>query len=258
VTDHQSLIRSEFTRQAATIDSAIFFTDSEILARIRKAAALTRGLRALDVACGPGIVAEALAQDAGEVIACDITPEMLARASQRFTRAGLANVRCVPGNAEALPFEDASFDAVFTRSSLHHFERPELPLREMARVLRPSGRAVIMDVSSSGDPEESALHNALERLRDPSHVRMLPEGELLALIDGAGLEVKTITGWANHHEFDEWASIANAPERVAPLKIIMTALAKAGVYAGIGLRLEDGKLLFEHHPLLVVAERKRV
>jgi hypothetical protein len=53
-------------------------------------------------------------------------------------------------------------------------------------------------------------------------------------------------------------SIANAPERVAPLRIIMTALAKAGVHAGIGPRLEDGKLLFEHHPLLVVAERKCV
>ncbi len=255
--DHQTLIRNEFTRQAETIDSATFFTDAGILKRIREAAALTRSTRALDVACGPGIVAEALAQDAGEVIACDITPEMLSRASRRFARAGLANVRCVPGKAEALPFDDDSFDVVFTRSSLHHFPAPALALREMVRVLRASGRAIIMDVTSSEDPEESALHNALEMLRDPSHVRMLPKSELLAHIQAAGLEVKTITGWTNHQELAAWLKIANAPERDGTLRTIMTALAKAGVRAGINLRLEDDKLLFDHHPLLVVAEKKR-
>jgi ubiquinone/menaquinone biosynthesis C-methylase UbiE len=256
LSDHQQVIRSEFSRQAETMDSAIFFTDAGILDRIRKAAALTREQRAIDVACGPGIVAEVLAQDAGEVIACDITPEMLARAAQRFERAGLTNARCIPGTAESLPFDDGSFDVVFTRSSIHHFPNPDLALREMVRVMRPSGRVIIQDVTSSEVVEESALHNALERVRDPSHVRMLPESELLAHIRDAGLEVDAITGWTNHHELDEWLKIANAPDRDKPLRIIMRALAEAGVRAGINLRLEADKVLFDHHPLLVVAKQK--
>jgi ubiquinone/menaquinone biosynthesis C-methylase UbiE len=255
VVDHQKLIRSEFTRQAETMSSAKYFTDAGILARIREAAGLTRGLRALDVACGPGIVAEALAQDAGEVIACDITPQMLARASQRFSSAGLDHVRCVLGKAEVLPFPDATFDVVFTRSSLHHFPRPAAALREMARVLRKPGRAVIMDTTSSEDAEESALHNALEMLRDPSHVRMLPGSELLAQVKAAGLDVKSAAGWTNHQELEAWLRTANAPERAGPLRTIMATLARAGLRAGINLRLEGDRLLFDHHPLLIVAEK---
>src|SRR4029079_3322625 len=126
----------------------------------------------LDVACGPGIVVEALARDAGGVVGCDLTPEMLEKARQRCAAAKLTNVRFVPGRAEALPFEDAEFDVVVSRSALHHFLDPAATLREMARVLRPGGRMVTVDVMASEDPAEAALHNALEILRDPSHVRM--------------------------------------------------------------------------------------
>jgi ubiquinone/menaquinone biosynthesis C-methylase UbiE len=254
--DHETLVLNEFSRQAAMMDSARFFNDADILARIREAAALTRQSRALDVACGPGIVAEALAHDAGEVVACDITPEMLARASRRFAKASLTNVRCVLGKAEKLPFDDGSFDAVLNRSALHHFPRPGVALSEMARVLRASGRVIIVDVMSSEDAEESALHNALETLRDPSHIRMLAKSELLAHLQSAGLEAKSIVEWTNQRELDEWLNITNAPERAGPLRAIMTGLAKAGVRAGINLRLEGDKLRFEHHPLLVVAQKK--
>ncbi len=254
--NHQTLVRDEFSRQAEVMATATLFNDERILARIREAAGLTRQSRALDVACGPGIVAVALAQDAGEVVACDITPEMLARAARRCAEAGLTNVRCMLGQAEELPFDDGVFDAVVARSALHHFPRPGIALGEMARVLRPSGRVVIVDVMSAENPEDSALHNALEILRDPSHVRMLAKSELFAHLQDAGLEVQTVAEWINHREFGEWLKIANAPERVAPLRVIMSALAKAGVHAGIELRLEGGNLLFEHHPLLVVAVKK--
>ncbi len=255
--DHQTLVRDEFTRQAETLDQGAVFNDARVLARIREAAALTRQLRALDVACGPGIVVEALAQDAGEVIGCDITPEMLARAKWRFAAAGLSNARCMLGKAEELPFDNESFDAVVNRSALHHFRRPAVALREMARVLRPSGRVIIVDVMSAEDPEESSLHNALEILRDPSHIRMLAKSELLAHLREAGLEAKSIVEWTNHREFDEWMKVANAPERIAPLRTIMAALAKAGVRAGVNLRIEQNKILFDHHPTLVVAEKRR-
>ena len=82
-TAHQHRIQEEFTRQADTMAAAAVFTDQEILDRIRQAAALTPRSRVLDLACGPGIVAEALARDAGDVVALDLTPTMVARAQRR-------------------------------------------------------------------------------------------------------------------------------------------------------------------------------
>ena len=137
----------------------------------------------LDVACGPGLVTAALARRAREVVAVDLTPERLRRARQRCAAAGLTNVEFRQGSVTELPFDDGSFDAVVTRLSIHHFAEPTRPLKEMARVLRPGGRFVVADVISSEQPDESALHNAIEMLRDrrmcaccrvPSCCRRLP------------------------------------------------------------------------------------
>jgi ubiquinone/menaquinone biosynthesis C-methylase UbiE len=250
---HDNLIRTEFSRQADTMAQAAVFNDAAILERIRQAAQLDQRSRALDVACGPGIVVEALARDAAEVVGCDITPQMLAKAEQRCTAAGLKNVRFVPGRAEALPFHDAEFDVVVSRSALHHFLDPAATLREMARVLKPGGRMVTVDVMASESSVEAALHNALEILRDPSHVRMLPRTELHRHLENAGLRVESCTRWVNHREAGEWLKITNAPERIGPLKVVMAELARRGASAGINLRLDEEKILFEHSPALTVA-----
>ena len=254
--DHDQLIQSEFSRQAAAMATAAIFNDANVLARIRDAARLTQSSRVLDVACGPGIVAEALAPGAGEVVGCDITPEMLEKARERCTKAGLANTRFTPGRAEALPFPDAAFDVVVSRSAVHHFPDPPAAFREMARAVKPGGRVITVDVQSSESSEDAALHNALEILRDPSHVRMLPKSELHRALADAGLVIDEAISWTNHREFSEWMKITAAPERIAPLEIVMAALARRGASAGIGLRLQDGKMRFEHTAALTVAVKR--
>jgi SAM-dependent methyltransferase len=154
-----------------------------------------------------------------------------------------------------LPFADASFDCVVTRLSLHHFADPAPPLKQMARVLRPGGRFVVADVISSEDPDESALHNAVETLRDPSHVRMLPSSELLRLVAGAGLEVESQSTWDIHREFEEWVRIVDDPGRVAPLRTVVRTLARVGQHAGFGLALEGEDVVFFHRWHLVVARK---
>jgi len=252
-TAHQLRIRDEFTRQADSMAAAVVFTDQEILDRIRQAAALTPQSRVLDLACGPGIVAVALARDAGGVVALDLTPTMVSRARSRCAEAGLDNVHCVLSQGETLPFADASFDVVVNRSAVHHFPDPTSILAEVARVLRPGGRLVVSDVVSSEDAEESALHNALEVLRDPSHVRMLPESELRGQLDRVGLVVQSSLTWINQREFNEWIRITNSPERMAALQPIMSALARAGIHAGVNLRAESEEVRFDHHTLLLIA-----
>ena len=235
------------------MSAAPIFNDETVLARMRQAAALVPGSRVLDVGCGPGIVAESLSGEAGEVVGCDLTPEMLNKARERCQVAGLSNVSFVAGRAESLPFEDGSFDAIVSRSAVHHLPEPLPALQEMARVVRRGGRVVTVDVTSADLAADAALHNALEVLRDPSHARMLSRDELHAALARAGLGFESCTEWINHREFGEWLKITSAPERSGPLKVIMSALANHGAGAGIDLRLEDGKLLFEHHAALTVA-----
>jgi ubiquinone/menaquinone biosynthesis C-methylase UbiE len=251
--DHLQRVQQEFTRQASQFATAAAVTHRDLVERFANAVPTDAGASILDVACGPGIITAALAPRVREVVAFDLTPEMLTKARQRCAEAGLTNVTFREGSATDLPFPDGSFDTVVTRLSIHHFQAPQRPLSEMARVLKPGGTLVVADVISSEEPDESALHNAIEIMRDPSHVRMLPASELAALIEGAGLTVVHRATWDEAREFEEWASIVDDPDRVAPLRTVVRTLAGLGQHAGTGLSLADGKLGFFHRWHLIVA-----
>jgi SAM-dependent methyltransferase len=115
---------------------------------VAKAAGVSPGMRVLDVGCGTGALALAAAGIVGadgEVVGLDPNPEMLAVASAKPVP-----VRWVPGRAEALPFEEASFDAVASQFAMMFFEDHAAALREMHRVVRP-GRWVAVAVCGALD-----------------------------------------------------------------------------------------------------------
>jgi ubiquinone/menaquinone biosynthesis C-methylase UbiE len=253
--DHLQRVRQEFTRQASQFAAAAAVTRADLVQRFVEAVPADATSVILDVACGPGIITAALAPRAREVVAFDLTPEMLTKARQRCAEANLTNVTFREGSATDMPFPDASFDAVVTRLSVHHFQDPRRPLAEMARVLKPGGAFVLADVVSSETQQESALHNAIEILRDPSHVRMLPASELLGLIETAGLAIEHRTTWDEQREFEEWARIVDDPDRVAPLRTVVRTLASLGQHAGTGLAVADGRITFFHRWHLIVARK---
>jgi len=254
-TDHLERVRQEFTRQAGTFAASAAIADDALTARFVDAMGEAGRGRILDVACGPGIVTAALAAEAREVVAFDITPEMLRRAERRCADAGLTNVTFKEGNATHLPFPDGIFDGVVTRLSVHHFQEPRRVVDEIARVLRPGGTFVLADVVSSENEDESALQNAIEILRDPSHTRMLPQSELLSMVEGAGFDVASHVSWDRPREFEEWMGIINDATRVGPIRTVVHALAGAGRTAGMGLSLVDGGIEFFHRWILVVARK---
>jgi ubiquinone/menaquinone biosynthesis C-methylase UbiE len=133
------------------------------------AATAPPGGRVLEIGCGPGHLAIRMAAEHGlAVTGLDLDPAMIERAQANAADAPSTNPEpdFVVGDAAALPFADASFDAVVSTLSMHHWEDSAAALAEIARVLRPGGQALIWDLGSSaplhrhvGDPMEH-LHDA--------------------------------------------------------------------------------------------------
>jgi ubiquinone/menaquinone biosynthesis C-methylase UbiE len=151
--DHSARTRREFAQQAGNFASSAAITAQAHVRRLDDPIGVAAQGRVLDIACGPGIVTAELAGIARDVVALDLTPEMLLKARERCAKAGRTNVHFEEGTANALPFDDASFDAVVTRLSFHHFVEPQRVLTEMQRVLKPLGLLAVADVVAAEDRE---------------------------------------------------------------------------------------------------------
>jgi demethylmenaquinone methyltransferase/2-methoxy-6-polyprenyl-1,4-benzoquinol methylase len=120
-----------------------FGTDGGWRRAAAAACALAPGASALDVACGTGRLTEELARAAGaqgRVVGVDFSPRMLQEARRRRPK-----LEWVEGDALSLPFPRASFDAATIAFGLRNLARPERGLAEMARVVRPGGRLVVLE-----------------------------------------------------------------------------------------------------------------
>ena len=141
--------------------------------------------RALDVGTGAGALAFALAPLVREVVGLDPVPELLELARARAR----PNTEFVEGDGTALPFPDASFDLGGTHRTLHHVATPERIVAELARVTRPGGHVLVVDQLAPDDTAAAAVLHEFETTRDPSHARLLTDGELRELFAANGLEL---------------------------------------------------------------------
>jgi SAM-dependent methyltransferase len=134
-------------------------------------AALREGERALDVACGTGVVARLAAAQVGArggVVGLDLNAGMLARA-RAWAPAQGAVVSWHEGDAAAMPFDAQTFDAVLCQAGFQYFTDRRQAAREMRRVLKPGGRLVaVVWRALAHSPGFAALERALERHVGPA------------------------------------------------------------------------------------------
>ena len=135
----------------------------------------------LDVACGAGHVVEEVAPWVRQVVGVDLTRALLTLGAGRLRDRGITNVLLQEGDAAHLPFLDESFDLVCCRAALHHFPDPAGPVAEMARVCRPGGRVVVLDMVATSAAVRDAFDD-LHRHVDPSHAGVLLAAELTELV----------------------------------------------------------------------------
>ncbi len=212
MTDEQgtAAARMQYGRQAAAYTTSPSHARGADLGRLIELLAFAGSERAIDVATGTGHTALAIAPHCAEVIGVDPTPEMLREAQAVAEARGVRNVRWVLGQAEHLPFEDASCDVVTVRRAPHHFQSIPAALAEMRRVLRPGGKLGLVDQITPDDPAGAELLERMERRRDPSHVRALSVAEWRRVLAEAGFTVQ-------HVEVDEEVmSLADYLDRAAP------------------------------------------
>jgi demethylmenaquinone methyltransferase/2-methoxy-6-polyprenyl-1,4-benzoquinol methylase len=138
--------------------------------RVVKEARPQAGESALDLCCGTGDIALGLARKGAEVTGLDFSEEMLKIARERQTKEGskLPRMQFVSGDAQKLPFGDATFDIVTISYGLRNLTSWETGLREMQRVSKPGGRLVILEF---GKPENTlwrAIYEAYLKLFSPA------------------------------------------------------------------------------------------
>jgi len=180
----------------ATMDETAGWDSTRELRRWERGGlGLVRGQRLLDVGCGLGDAALALADDLGEygeIVGVDASTEMLRIARERAT-AATCRVRWSVGDAIALDEQDASFDAVRSERTLQWVADPSRAVGEMARVVRPGGRVSLIDTDWSTFRVDVGDDQLGARVRDALRVernRSSNVGNRLgALIRDAGLRL---------------------------------------------------------------------
>ncbi|HXJ17876.1 MAG TPA: methyltransferase domain-containing protein [Candidatus Polarisedimenticolia bacterium] len=209
-------VSAQFGAAAAAYSTSLVHSDPAALSKVVELARPQPPDVALDVATGSGNTALALAPHLAQVIAYDMTAEMLAETARNAAARGLANVATRQGTAESLPFPDSTFDIVTVRQAPHHFADVRAAICEMARVAKPGARVIIVDSTSPEDDSLDRQWNYIEKLRDPSHVRNYRPSEWRSIAAAAGLRITfEELGFATENgrgmDFMAWVRRMSAP-----------------------------------------------
>ena len=213
----KSLIQQQFGNKANAYATSTVHAHGASLQRLVDLVKPRPHWRALDIATAAGHTAHAFAPHVKQVIATDITPQMLPKARELAAGKEISNLEPAAVDAERLPFKKNSLDLVMCRIAPHHFPDPAYFVEEVGRVLRPDGLFALVDnivpyKRTRRKKEQRAYANAcdyinnFEKLRDPSHARCLTSYEWEALFQDTGFRLISNETMRKKMNFAPWAA----------------------------------------------------
>ena len=251
---HNDTVRQSFKKQAGKF-TAYHMSKTEYTDYLIQKVAATGEEHTLEVAAGTCICGRALAPFVKDITCLDLTEEMLEQGKRLAEESGLKNIYFRTGNAEKLPYEEETFDLVITRLSFHHFINPVIPFREMQRVLKKGGKLVVWDMEATEEPLRK-IDDKIEKLRDPSHTRILSREEFEEMFEkDFWLQCEETT--LVPVKLKSWMELTDTPEELQnEIVDLMKNDLAGGEKTGFSPYMKGTEIMFDHRWLLLIGIKK--
>jgi len=253
--DGADLVRKQFAAHAANYVTSTTHAQGKSLALLVELTQPEASWLVLDVSTGAGHTALAFAPHVAQVVATDLTPQMLEAARTLAQKRQVRNIEFRVADAQRLPFESNSFNLVTSRLALHHYADMRAAIREMARVCRPGSPVALVDNIVPAEEQTAAFVNRFEVLRDPSHHWTYSLAQLEATFAEAQLAVAHSMTLPKTMEFEPWVRRMGASEATGAELKAMLLDAPAGAHAFLDPRVIDDKLHFTLTEAIVIGRK---
>ncbi len=242
--NHDRQVQANFGPRANAYVESRVHAQGEDLNRLAGLAQHVSPRRAIDLGAGGGHVSYTMAPYAGAVTAVDLSANMLAAIDETSVAKGLANITTQQASVEHLPFADDSFDFLACRYSAHHWHDVNAGLREARRVLPKGAKAVFIDVTAAASPLLNTHLQAIELLRDTSHVRNYTVAEWSDMLGRAGFAIEALHPHRLRMEFKSWVARIGTPEPLCTAILMLQEKASPEVKAHFAIE-PDGSFMLD-------------
>ncbi|MFC0472058.1 class I SAM-dependent methyltransferase [Halalkalibacter kiskunsagensis] len=240
--DTKANVKAQFGKNASNYMTSKTHANGNDLRKLMEVANLKGNEYVLDIATGGGHVANALAPLVREVVALDLTNEILEVAKSFIESNGNSNVAFVQGDAEQLSFDDETFDIVTCRIAAHHFPDISAFVREAFRVVKAEGALLLIDNVAPERDDFDQFYNKIEKDRDHSHHRAWKKTEWYHKLEVTGFEIEESYRFQKLFQFDTWCKMMNLSDEKKTLLSNDMVQSTKEHQAKFRIQVKDGKV----------------
>lgn len=197
-------VREYFTKRSPLYNtSSSWVSDQNLFDSMQKLIGLKEGETVLDVACGTGLIGKILGSTGAYFTGLDYTPGMMGTLERDYEK-------ILIGDAHAMEIEDNTFDAIICRQGIQ-FMNAKKAVKEMARVLKPGGRLLLVHLTAYGEEDKEETFE-IQRLRNPVRANYFMPEDQSHLVKGAGLKVQKEAFYKSRESVMNWLGKGSIPK----------------------------------------------